>query len=205
MASLPYKQVPSPRFLSFLTTMCPGTVTSLSFTVLPNQVSDTPMTMHSNVRPITVPVLSLGAEIVYLDDIYDRCYKIKIKIGLLIPIPKPGKKQGPPQNLQPIILLSIIRNILASEKLNKKISTTQAAYRAGRGTTEHAFTPKTLAEKPSPHLNMSLISYEVNIQQDMNKAFVTIRRYVLLKDLSKVRDADELSIRSLPSAERHQF
>eukprot|EP00794_Sanderia_malayensis_P002930 gene2930-3384_t len=33
------------------------------------------------------------------------CCPTEIKRGILIPIPKPGKKQGPPENLRPIILL----------------------------------------------------------------------------------------------------
>ena len=33
--------------------------------------------------------------------------------GILTPLPEPGKKQGPPANIRPIILLSIIRKILA--------------------------------------------------------------------------------------------
>ena len=40
-------------------------------------------------------------------------YPAEIKSGILTPLPKPGKKQGPPANLRPIILLSIIRKILA--------------------------------------------------------------------------------------------
>ncbi len=38
-------------------------------------------------------------------------YPSEIKSGILTPLPKPGKKQGPPANLRPIILLSIIRKI----------------------------------------------------------------------------------------------
>ena len=78
-------------------------------------------------------------------------YPKEVKTGILVPLPKPGKKQGPPQNLRPIILLSILRKILAvimirrtAEKLNSVIPITQAAYRAGRSTTEHVFTLKIL-------------------------------------------------------------
>eukprot|EP00794_Sanderia_malayensis_P021016 gene21016-23068_t len=35
------------------------------------------------------------------------CCPTEIKRGILIPIPKPGKKQGPPENLRPIILLCL--------------------------------------------------------------------------------------------------
>ena len=74
--------------------------------------------------------------------------------GVLVPLPKPGKPQGPPANLRPIILLSILRKILAicmskriQEKIENRIPLSQTAYRAGRSTTEHVFTCKILAEK----------------------------------------------------------
>ena len=37
----------------------------------------------------------------------------EIKQGLLIPLQKPGKQKGPPGNLRPIVLLSILRKIVA--------------------------------------------------------------------------------------------
>ena len=101
-------------------------------------------------------------------------YPREIKQGILVPLPKPGKKQGPPQNLRPIILLSILRKILAvimirrtSDKLNSRIPITQAAYRPGRSTTEHVFTFKILAEKAIASSN-----FEINLLLlDMSKAF----------------------------------
>lgn len=61
-------------------------------------------------------------------------YQKELKTGILILLPKPGKKQGPPQNLRPIILLSVLRKILAiimitrtAEKLNSRIPLSQAA------------------------------------------------------------------------------
>jgi hypothetical protein len=119
----------------------------------------------------------------------------EIKKGILIPLPKPGKKQGPPQNLRPIILLSILRKILAiimirrtTDKLNSRIPITQAAYRSGRSTTEHVFTFKALAEKAITSAN-----YEIHlILLDMSKAFDTVRRATIMKDLSEVLDPDEL-------------
>ena len=72
--------------------------------------------------------------------------------GVLVPLPTPGKPQGPPANLRPIILLSRLRKILAicminriQEEIENKIPLSQAAYRAGRSTTEHVFTCKILA------------------------------------------------------------
>ena len=40
-------------------------------------------------------------------------FPTEIKDGILIPLPKPLKKAGPPANLWPIILLSTLRKILA--------------------------------------------------------------------------------------------
>ena len=37
----------------------------------------------------------------------------EIKVGISVPIQKPDKKAGPPQNVRPIILLSMLRRILA--------------------------------------------------------------------------------------------
>ena len=116
-------------------------------------------------------------------------YPKEVKTGILIPIPKPGKKQGPPQNLRPIILLSVLKKILAiimitrtAEKFDSRIPITQAAYRAGRGTTEHVFTLKMLAEKAITSSN-----YEINILLlDMSKAFDTINRDLLMEDLKEV-------------------
>ena len=81
-------------------------------------------------------------------------YPSEIKEGILIPLPKPGKKPGPPGHLRPIILLSVIRKILvicmikrSNDKLLTKIPNTQAAFQQGRRTTEQVFSFKILAEK----------------------------------------------------------
>ena len=53
------------------------------------------------------------------------------------PLPKPGKKRGPPANLWPIILLSILRKILTIcllrrvwDRLKDQIPLSQAAYQS---------------------------------------------------------------------------
>ncbi len=79
-------------------------------------------------------------------------YPEEMKSGILNPLPKPGKKQGPPGNLRPI--LSTIRKLLAIcmirrtwDRLKSKIPKDQAAYQSGRNTTEHVLAFKLLCKK----------------------------------------------------------
>ena len=121
----------------------------------------------------------------------------EITKGILIPLPKPGKPQGLPSNLRPIILLTMLRKILAicmlertSEKIRRKIPLSQAAYDSGRSTTEHVFTFKLLAEKA-----ITSADYEVTLLMlDMSKAFDTVRRKDLINILKEVLDDDEIHI-----------
>ena len=117
--------------------------------------------------------------------------------GLLCPLQKPGKKKGPPENLRPIILLSILRKILTIalldrtwQRMEKKIPKSQAAYQRGRGTTEQVLALKILIEK-------AIIStdYDLHILLlDMSKAFDTVNRKTLLTDLQSTLDPDELHL-----------
>ena len=124
-------------------------------------------------------------------------FPTQIKHGILVPLPKPGKKQGPPGNLRPIILLSIIRKILAivlinrlSKKINEYIPITQAAYRPGRSTTELIYTFRTLAEKAITTQN-----YQIHLLMlDMSKAFDTVQRNRLFQNLIEFLNLDELHI-----------
>ena len=121
----------------------------------------------------------------------------EIILGILVPLPKPGKPRGPPSNLRPIVLLTILRKILAicmirrtEVKIRRKIPITQAAYQGGRSTTEHVHTCKLLAEKAITSQN-----YETTILLlDMSKAFDTVRRNDLLQQLKEVLDEDEVHI-----------
>jgi hypothetical protein len=73
-------------------------------------------------------------------------------------------------------------------KLDGEIPLTQAAYRAGRSTTEQVFSMKLVAEKAAITTN-----YESNILLlDMSKAFDSVDREILLKDLEAILDEDEL-------------
>ena len=124
----------------------------------------------------------------------------EIITGLLIPLQKPGKEKGPPANLRPIVLLSILRKIVAIclieriyTRLRSSIPSSQAAYSKGRSTTELVFTMKTIVEKA-----ISSKDLEANILMlDMSKAFDTIQRGTLIEDLSKILDSDELHLVTL--------
>ena len=127
-------------------------------------------------------------------------YPAEIKEGILTPLPKPGKKAGPPANLRPIILLSNLRKILAVclirrcwDKISAYIPISQAAYQAGRSTTEHVFAIKILAEKAITssdyHLHLLML--------DMSKAFDTVNRPKLLEDLKQILEPDELHLMSI--------
>ncbi len=115
--------------------------------------------------------------------------------GILVPLPKPGKPRGPPGNLRPVVLLTILRKILAicmigrtHERIRSKIPLSQAAYQGGRNTTEHVFTCKILAEKAITSDN-----YKTNILLlDMSKAFDTVQRNSLVKQLKSILEDDEL-------------
>lgn len=117
--------------------------------------------------------------------------------GILTPLPKPGKKKGPPENLRPIILLSVLRKILAIclirrtwEKLSSRIPLEQAAYQPGRSTTEQVLAVKLLAEKAIISQN-----YEIYLLLlDMSKAFDTVNRKILFEKLELVLDPDELHL-----------
>ena len=120
--------------------------------------------------------------------------------GLLLPIPKPGRQKGPPSNLRPIILLSILRKILTIailqrtwDRLANKIPKSQAAYQKGRGTTEQVMALKILIDK-------AITSNDYNLHillLDMSKAFDTVNRKTLLQKLETVLEPEEMHIMRL--------
>ena len=104
------------------------------------------------------------------------------------------------KNLRPVILLSVLRKILAIivvgrtfDHLRKVISISQAAYSPGRSTTELVFTFKILAEIAICAQDFTLYL----LMLDMSRAFDTIDRGILLKDLSEILESDELHLVSL--------
>ena len=125
---------------------------------------------------------------------------IELKLGLLRPLPKPGKTKGPVENLRPIILLSVLRNVMTIcliertwDRLKHHIPPDQSAYQPGRGTTEQVFTIKLLAEK-------AIISEDYTVHLlllDMSKAFDTVNRKTLFEDLEDVLEEDELHLISI--------
>ena len=113
----------------------------------------------------------------------------ELKIGILNPLPKPGKKKGPRENLRPIILLSVLRKILticmirrAWERISERISRDQAAYQNGRSTTEQVFAVKMLIEKAVASSDYTIFI----LMLDMSKAFDTVNRKTLFEGLEKV-------------------
>ena len=67
-------------------------------------------------------------------------------------------------------------------KIDREIPITQAAYRSGRSTTEHVFACKILAEKAATSKDFGIHFLLI----DMSKAFDSIIRSELIKDLSKI-------------------
>ena len=135
-----------------------------------------------------------------------NCYDIKsffpreLTHGLLTPLQKPGKQKGPPANLRPIIILSILRKLLticllrrAWDRIKEKIPVNQAAYQPGRSTTEQVFAIKILCEKAIASNN-----YQVHLLLlDMSKAFDMVLRDKLLESLEKILYPDEIHLLSI--------
>ncbi len=137
-------------------------------------------------------------------DILNRTFETgepleELQLGILTPLQKPGKKKGPPENIRPIILLSVIRKILTIcmikriwERVSANIPTDQAAYQPGRGTTEHVFAVKLITEK-------AILSSDYTVfllLLDMSKAFDTVDRGKLFNHLEQILEPDELYIMS---------
>ena len=78
-----------------------------------------------------------------LNNIFESNDNIKLGTGILLPLPKPKKAQGPVTHLRPITLLEAIRKILSKifmnrtdHKINQYLSQSQSAYRQSRSTTD---------------------------------------------------------------------
>jgi len=75
-----------------------------------------------------------------------------------------------------------------SKRMLREVPASQAAYQAGRSTTEQVLAFKLMAEKAisSEKYNLTIL------MMDMSKAFDTIDRATLMKELAEIVEADEL-------------
>ena len=159
--------------------------------VAPEYIKYAPQIIHQEIASI----LNKTAEVL-------KCPEA-INTGILLPLPKPPKKDVR-INLRPIILLSILRKILAItlidrcwERMKPIIPLSQSAYQKGRSTTEQVFTLKILTEKCLITQN-----YEITILLfDMSKAFDSVDRKILLDALQEVLEPDELHLMYLMISE----
>ena len=141
---------------------------------------------NTGIDDINAEMIRYIPKIVYqqITDIFNEMAKTgnipdEVIEGVLIPLPKPGKPQGPPATLRPIILLPILKKILPicmikriQEKIENRIPLSQAAYRTDISKTEHVFTCKILAEKA-----ITSECYETTILLlDMSKAYDNVKR-----------------------------
>ena len=137
-------------------------------------------------------------------DIYEMAstgnHPDEVKLGLLAPLQKPNKKRGPPENLRPIILLSIIRKILTIcfinrtwERISTKIPADQSAYQPGRSTSEQVLATKLMAEKA---INTNECQVFLALF-DLSKAFDTVKRGLLFNELENILQPDEIHALSM--------
>ena len=136
----------------------------------------------------------------YIADTLNRTFETgepieELQLGILTSLLKPGKKKGQPENIRPIILLSVIRKVLTIcmiqhfwDRISDAIPTEQAAYQPGRGTTEHVFAVKMIAEKAITSNDYTAFL----LLLDMSKAFDTVDRELLFNHLEKILEPDEL-------------
>ena len=125
----------------------------------------------------------------------------ELSIGILTPLQKPPpKKKGPCENLRPIMLLSVIRKILTIchikrmwDRISSSIPYNQAAYQAGRSTTEQVFAAKVLIEKAVTSSDYKLYMTLL----DMSEAFDTVDRKTLFENLEKILLPEELHLFSI--------
>ena len=127
---------------------------------------------------------------------YAKDKSLKLGDGLLIPIPKPGKKRGPPGNVRPVTLLNTLRKLLSlviltriKPAINGYLSLNQSGFRSGRSTGDVVYSYRWLSAR------CQRVASEISILGiDMSKAFDTISRVRLIDILSTVIDHDELHI-----------
>ena len=93
--------------------------------------------------------------------------------------------------LRKILTICLLKRIWT--RLKTKIPLNQAAYQPGRSTTEQVFAIKILCEKA-----ITSNDYKLHLLLlDMSKAFDTVKRDILMKNLEKILNPDELHILSI--------
>lgn len=116
------------------------------------------------------------------NDALQQHIPISLGHGIIIPFPKPGKPKGPPGNLRPVTLLSVMRKVLANvvversrARFEQRLPPSQAGARASRSTTDGVFIKMML---------VAIIShYDVHIfglGTDLTQAFDKVNRAKLL-------------------------
>ena len=120
--------------------------------------------------------------------------EVKLGTGVLLPIPKPNKKEGPTKHLRPITLLEVIRKVLSKifmnrseEKINSYLSQSQSAYRKKRSTTDAVWAHRWIAAKAQ---EQEITIYITGI--DMTSAFDTIHRKKIIEIAKTILDEDEI-------------
>ena len=128
----------------------------------------------------------------------------KIGQSILLPLPKPGKTQGPRKNIRPINLLKAIRMLFSlitlkriEKSINKYISNSQSAYRPGRSTADVVWAHRFMCAKPQVYQGLTIKIIGI----DMSSAFDTTNRRSLMDVLEEILDDDELRLCRLLLAE----
>ena len=108
-------------------------------------------------------------------------------MGILTILLKPGKFDGPVENIRPIVFLPLLRKVLSLVRMvipiNAYLSSSQSAYRIGRSTADIIWAHRWLIAKT--------LKYRVAIHilgLDMSRAFDTIDRQKLLDILETIPD-----------------
>ena len=130
-----------------------------------NEVKTAVCKMTNNKTPgkdnINVELIKYAPEEIYKEiaNILNGIYEIndtgiKLGTGILLPLEKPKKTQGPVKNLRPITLLEVIQKILSKifmdrreDKINKHLSQSQSAYRKPRSNTDVIWAHRWMAAK----------------------------------------------------------
>ena len=87
-------------------------------------------------------------------------------------------------------ILAICLRKRTNTRIDAEIPPSQAAYRAGRSTTEHVFATKILCEKAITSTDFSIYL----LLLDMSKAFDTVNRTQLIQSLKRTLEYDEIAL-----------